>query len=71
MFREDRMDWETLYYPNCPYRGYGVPLMAAGITDHVWTTQELLWYRAPDSFLDRLHAFDNVFQPIQATRHGS
>jgi hypothetical protein len=71
VFHEERMDWETLYCPNCPYRCYGVPLMAAGITDHVRTTQELLLYRAPDSFLDRLHAFDDVCQPIQATRHGS
>jgi hypothetical protein len=71
VFREDRMGWETLYCPNCPYRCYRVPLMAAGITDHVWTTQELLLYRAPDTFVDRLHAFDDVFQPIQATHHGS
>jgi hypothetical protein len=71
VFREERMDWETLYCPNGPYRCSGVPLMAAGSTDHVWTTQELLLYRAPDAFLDRLHAFDDVFQPIQATRHGS
>ena len=71
MFREDMMDWETLYCPKRPCRFSGVSLMAAGITDHVWTTHELLSYRAPASFLDRLHEFDDVFQPIQATRQGS
>lgn len=30
------------------------PAMAAGITDHVWTTTELLSYRVPASFLDTL-----------------
>ncbi|HEX2268780.1 MAG TPA: helix-turn-helix domain-containing protein, partial [Pyrinomonadaceae bacterium] len=37
------------------------PAMAARITDHVWTTQELLSYRVPASFLDRLHEFNNPF----------
>ena len=63
MFREDRMDWETLYCPNCPYRCSGVPLMAAGITDHVWTTRELLSYRVPVEFLDRLPELDHLFPP--------
>ena len=71
MFHEHMMDWETLYCPNRPCRCDGVPWMTAGITDHVWTTQKLLSYRAPASFLDRLHTFDGVFQPIQATHHGS
>ncbi len=30
------------------------PAMAAGITDHVWTTSELLSYRVPVQFLDQL-----------------
>jgi IS1 family transposase len=30
------------------------PAMAAGITDHVWTTSELLSYRVPAKFLDQL-----------------
>ena len=47
------------------------PAMAARITDHVWTTQELLSYRVPTSFLDGLHEFNHLFQPIQDTRQGS
>jgi hypothetical protein len=45
--------------------------MAAGITDHVWTTQELLSYRIPAAFLDMLQGFDHLFQPIKDTRQGS
>jgi hypothetical protein len=40
------------------------PAMAARITDHVWTTQELLSYQVPASFLGRLHEFNHLFQPI-------
>jgi hypothetical protein len=40
------------------------PAMAAGMTDHVWTTEALLSYRVPASFLDRLHELDHLFQPI-------
>jgi IS1 family transposase len=47
------------------------PAMAAGITDHVWTTQELLSYRVPAAFLDKLHGFDHLFQPIKDIRQGS
>jgi IS1 family transposase len=62
-----------------PTRGQGskrrwtpvTPAMAARITDHVWTTQELLSYRVPASFLDRLHEFNHLFQPIEDTRQGS
>jgi hypothetical protein len=28
--------------------------MAAGLTDHVWTMEELLRYRVPPDFRDRL-----------------
>ena len=35
--------------------------MAAGITDHVWTTSELLSYRVPVDFLDDLPAFKPLF----------
>jgi hypothetical protein len=28
--------------------------MAAGLTDHVWTMEELLSYRVPPAFRDRL-----------------
>lgn len=62
-----------------PTRGQGskrrwkpvTPALAAGITEHVWTTQELLSYRVPAFFLDRRHAFDPLFQPIKDTRQGS
>jgi hypothetical protein len=47
------------------------PAMAAGITEHVWTTQELLSYRVPAAFLDKLHGFDHLFPPIKDTRQGS
>jgi hypothetical protein len=47
------------------------PAMAAGITDHVWTTQELLSYRVPAAFLDKLQGFDHWFQPIKDIRQGS
>jgi len=30
------------------------PAMAAGLTDHVWTMEELLSYRVPPDFRDRL-----------------
>jgi IS1 family transposase len=47
------------------------PAMAAGITDHVWTTQALLSYRVPAAFLDKLQGFDHLFQPIEDIRQGS
>ena len=59
-----------------PTRGHGskrrwkpvTPAMAAGITDHVWTTQKLLSYRVPASFLDKLQSFKHLFQPIGNAR---
>jgi len=55
--------------PPIPTRGTGsarrwhsvTPAMAAGITDHVWTTSELLSYRVPASFLDRLPELEHLF----------
>jgi IS1 family transposase/transposase-like protein len=47
------------------------PAMAAGITDHVWTTQELLSYRVPAAFLDKLQGFDHLFPPIKDNCQGS
>jgi hypothetical protein len=35
--------------------------MAAGLTDHVWTTGELLAYRVPVEFLDQLHTIGHLF----------
>lgn len=52
-----------------PTRGSGTPklwkpvtpAMAAGITDHVWTTAELLSYRVPAQFLDQLSILKPLF----------
>jgi IS1 family transposase len=56
-----------------PTRGTGAPrrwrpatpAMAAGITDHVWTTTELLSYRVPAHFLDQLAQVERLFPPLQ------
>ena len=47
------------------------PAMAAGLTDHVWTTAELLSYRVPATFLDRLHEIAHLFPPLDEAHHGS
>jgi hypothetical protein len=52
-----------------PTRGAGsprtwrpvTPAMAAGLTDHVWTTDELLTYRVPVEFLDPLRTIEHLF----------
>jgi hypothetical protein len=48
--------------------------MAAGLTDHVWTTDELLAYRVPVEFLNQLRTiepsntcFQNGMECITAT----
>jgi len=47
------------------------PAMAAGMTDHGWTTSELLSYRVPATFLDTLDARKHLFSPLDATHHVS
>lgn len=55
-----------------PTRGAGsprkwrpvTPAMAAGITDHVWTMTELLSYRVPVKFLDRLQEIEHLFPEL-------
>lgn len=55
-----------------PTRGNGsprrwrpvTPAMAAGLTNHVWTTTELLSYRVPASFLDTLREIEELFPPL-------
>ena len=55
-----------------PTRGTGsekrwqsvTPAMAAHLTDHVWTTSELLSYRVPGAFLDRLEQIETLFPPL-------
>ena len=62
-----------------PTRGHGsarrwqpvTPAMAAGITDHVWTTTELLSYRVPVSFLETLTQIEHLFPPLEAVHQGS
>jgi IS1 family transposase len=52
-----------------PTRGTGsprkwrsmTPAMAAGITDHIWTTTELLSYRVPAEFMNHLHEIEHLF----------
>jgi hypothetical protein len=56
-----------------PTRGTGsprlwqliTPAMVAGITDHVWTTTELLSYRVPVQFLDKLSEFEYLFPSLE------
>ena len=60
-----------------PTRGSGsprqwrpvTPAMAAGITDHVWTTTELLSYRVPVSFLNTLDTIKHLFPALDGTHH--
>jgi len=55
-----------------PTRGTGsprrwqprTPAMAAGITDHIWTTTELLSYRVPARFLGQLAEIEHLFPPL-------
>jgi len=37
--------------------------MAAGITDHVWTTSELWSYRVLAVFLERMPELEHLFPP--------
>jgi IS1 family transposase/transposase-like protein len=41
------------------------PAMAAGITDHVWTTSELLSYRVPAQFIDQLSELKPLFALLE------
>jgi IS1 family transposase len=55
-----------------PTRGTGsprkwrpvTPAMAAGITDHVWTTEELLAYRVPAWFIEHLATLEHLFPAL-------
>lgn len=63
--------------PHEPTRGEGskrrwrrmTPAMAAGMTDHVWSTAELLSYRVPASFLDSMHTLQSLFPSLEI-HHG-
>jgi len=62
-----------------PTRGTGsprlwqpvTPAMAAGITDHIWTTTELLSYRVPPQFLEQLPGVEHLFPPLKEVHQGS
>ena len=62
-----------------PTRGLGsqrkwrpvTPAIAAGLTDHVWTTHELLSYRVSAAFLDQLHTIEHLFPRWDEFHHGS
>ena len=47
------------------------PAMAAGLTDHVWTTGELLAYRVPVEFLDQLHTIEHLFPEWNVVHHSN
>ena len=62
-----------------PTRGTGsprrwrpvTPAMATGVTNHVWTTAELLSYRLPAQFLDQLPEAERLFPPLDQSHQGS
>jgi IS1 family transposase/transposase-like protein len=62
-----------------PTRGSGslrrwqliTPAMMAGLTDHIWTTTELLSYRVPPHFLDGLPDLHRLYPPFDDTHHGN
>jgi len=47
------------------------PAMAAGLTDHVWTTNEWLSYRVSAAFLDQLRESEHLFPSWDESHHGS
>jgi len=62
-----------------PTRGAGsprtwrpvTPVMAAGLSDHVWMTRELLAYRVLGEFLDQLHTIGHLFPEWNGVHHSS
>jgi len=69
---------ESLPTPE-PTRGLGssrkwrpvTPAMAAGLTDHVWTTNELLSCRVSAACLDQLRESEHLFPSWDEFHHGS
>jgi len=43
--------------------------MEAGLTDHVWTTAELLGHRVPADFLDTLNEVVDIFPDLEVVHH--
>jgi IS1 family transposase/transposase-like protein len=62
-----------------PSRGRGsarrwdsvTPAMAAGLTDHIWTTTELLSYRVPMPFLVQLPEVEPLFPSFEPVHQGN
>jgi IS1 family transposase/transposase-like protein len=62
-----------------PTRGLGTPrrwqlvtpAMAAGMTDHIWSTAELLSYRVPAAFLDTLPKIEHLFPALEPIHQGN
>lgn len=62
-----------------PTRGRGTPrrwspvtpAMAAGMTDHIWTTAELLSHRVPAEFIDQLPKLEKVFPDFVEIHHSN
>lgn len=62
-----------------PTRGNGsprrwqlvTPAMAAGMTDHVWSTAELLSFRVPAQFIDNLYLIEHLFPHPDLVYQGS
>jgi IS1 family transposase len=46
------------------------PAMAAGLTDHPWSTTELLAYRVPVHFLDTLSKIEHLFPSLDQVNQG-
>ena len=45
--------------------------MAAGLTDHVWTTEEVLAYRVRVEFLNQLRTIEHLFPEWNGVHHSS
>jgi len=62
-----------------PTRGTGsprrwqprTPAMAAGLTDHVWATDEWLSYRVPAPFVDQLDLLEHLFPQPESIYQGN
>ena len=42
-----------------------------GLTDHIWTTEELLAYRVPVEFLDQLRTIEHLFLEWNGVHHSN
>ena len=44
--------------------------MATGLTDHIWTTSELLSFRLPAQFIDNMENLEKLFKLIELPHQG-